>query len=119
MRDGTRSALVVDERLDEGLTERAIAAAGEAPREGRVRAGLEAAVAFAEADPEAARAALWELRGDHAKLARLEACLGVGAERATLALGAAIQLAGAELSSPAPDLHRRLPELQRWLEDDW
>ena len=119
MSESTETALAVESRVDGGLVEWALAAAAEAPRGERVRAGLEAAVAFAESDPEAARAALWALRGNHAALTRLEACLGGGAERATLGLGAAIQLAGAELASPAPDLHRRIPELRRWLEGGW
>lgn len=120
MVESTETVLPIEGRLDEGLIEQAIAAAeGETFSEDRVRAGLEAVVACAEADPDAARAALWELRGDHATLARLEACLGGSRESATLALGAAIQLAAAELASPAPDLRRRLPELARWLERAW
>jgi hypothetical protein len=120
MAESTGTVLLVEGRLNEGLIERAIGAAEEEPfSEDRVRAGLEAVVASAEADPDAARAALWELRGDHATLARLEACLGGSRERAALALGAAIQIAAAELASPDPDLRRRLPELARWLERDW
>lgn len=120
MADSTGTVLLVGGRLDEGLVERAISAAEVEPfSEDRIRAGLEAIAASAEADPEAARAALWELRRDHATLARLEACLGGSRERATLALGAAIQLAAAELASPTPNLRRRLPELARWLELDW
>lgn len=120
MAETTNTALLVAGRLDGGLIERAIAAAEEEPFSAdRIRAGLEAVVACTEADPGAARAALWELRSDHATLARLEACLGEDHERSTLALGAAIQLAAAELASPSPDLRRRLPELARWLERDW
>jgi hypothetical protein len=123
MAESRGTALLAGGGLDKGLVERAMAAAERAPREDWVRAGLETAVACAEEDPAAARAALWELRGDHATLARLEACLtarpGVRSERATLALGAAIQLAAAELASPTPDLRRRLPELARWLRCDW
>lgn len=120
MTESTETVLLVEGRLDEGLVERAIAAAeGEPFSEHRIRAGLEAVVACAEADPRAARAALWKLRSDHATLARLEACLGGSRERATFALGAAIQLAAAELASPTPDLRRRLPELGRWLQGDW
>lgn len=119
MVESMETVLLVEGRLDEGLIERAVAAAEEGPRKERIRAGLEAVVACVEADPDAARAALWELRGDHATLSRLEACLGGSPERAAFALGAAIQLASAELSSPAPDLRRRLPELARWLQHDW
>jgi hypothetical protein len=109
-------ALLLEGRLDDELVERVAAAAAEEPlSEDRIRAALEAVVAWAEADPTAVREALWELRGDHSKLARLEACLGDNPERATLAFGAAIQVAAAELASPTPDLRRRLPELARWL----
>jgi hypothetical protein len=110
---------VLDWEVDEGLVECALAAAAAAPSEVRIRAAVEAVVEFAETDPEAARAALWELRGDHATLALLEAAIGGGAKRATLALGAAIQLASAELASRDTDLRSRLPELMRWLEANW
>jgi hypothetical protein len=119
VREGTRTAPLAEGRLDEGIVKRVIAAAQEAPPDDRVRTGLEAAIAFAETDPAAARAALSQLRGNHATLTRIESCLGGDAERATLALGAAIQVALTELASPAPDLRRRMPELTRWLEGDW
>ena len=118
MREGTRTALLVEGHVHEGFVKRAIAAAEEAPLEERVRAGLEAVVAHAETDPAAARTALSDLRGDHLALGELEACLG-GGEETTLALGAAIQVALRELDSPEPDLRARLPELRRWLERDW
>jgi hypothetical protein len=35
--------------------------------------------------------------------------------RATMRIGAAIHVARAELSSPTPQLRRRLPELLEWL----
>jgi hypothetical protein len=113
------TAPFLEERLSGRFVERVIAAAEEEPEEDRLQAGLEAAVAFAEADPGEARAALCELRGDPEALARLERCLGAGGEGATLALGAAIQLAVSELASPAPDLRSHIPELMRWLESDW
>jgi len=119
MREGTRTALLVEGRVHEGFVKRALAAAKGAPSEDRVRTGLEAAIAAAETDPAAARAALTELRCDHASLRRIESCLGGSEEETTLALGAAIQVALSELYSPQPDLRRRLPELQRWLERDW
>jgi hypothetical protein len=119
MREGTKSALLVEGRLDEEIVELAMSAAEEAPLGDRVKTGLGAVVAFAETDPAAARSGLSDLRANHAVLARLEACLGDRAERATFALGAAIQLALAELDSPRPDLRRRLPELERWLEGEW
>jgi hypothetical protein len=119
MREGTKTALLAEGHVEEGIVKRAIAAAAQVSPEDRVRTGLEAVVDFAETDPVAARAALVALRGDHRALARLEACLRGSAERATLALGAAIQVALTELALPAPDLRRRLPELERWLEGAW
>ncbi|HEX2096570.1 MAG TPA: hypothetical protein VHF50_04310 [Solirubrobacterales bacterium] len=118
MREGTRTALLVEGRVHEGFVKRAIAAAEEAPPEDRVRAGLEAVIAHAETDPAAARSALNDLRTDHQALGELESCLG-GGEETTLALGAAIQVALRELDAPEPDLRSRLPELRRWLERDW
>ncbi len=119
MREGTRTALLVEGRVHEGFVKRALAAAQEASPEDRVRAGLEAAIAYAETDPAAARAALSELRSDPATLRRLESCLGGSEEEATLALGAAIQAALSALASPEPDLRAQLPELRRWLEHGW
>jgi hypothetical protein len=110
---------VVEGRLDERLVERALEAASGGSEGERVRSGVETMVEIAEADPAAALEALWRLRYDRAALERLEACLGVSPERATLAVGAAIQLARAELASPAPNLRSRIPELMRWLEGDW
>jgi hypothetical protein len=103
MDKGTEPTAVLDGRLDEGLAERVFAAAAE----------------LAELDPEAVRQALWSLQGDPSALRRLEAGLSLPPERATLALGAAIQLARAELSSAGPDLHGCLPEVRRWLEGRW
>lgn len=119
MREGTRTALLVEERLDEGIVKRVIAAAEEAPPDDRVRAGLEAVVVVAETDPIATRSALLELRTDHQRLAQLEAWLGGDPDRVTFSLGAAIQLVDAELASLAPDLESLVPELLRWLEGDW
>jgi hypothetical protein len=116
MVESREPVLLLEGRRNDGFAERVAAAAEEEPlSEGWIRAGLEAVAAWAEADPGAAGAALRELRGDHAALARLEACLGGSPEHATLALGAAIQTAIAVLASPAPDLRSRLPELARWL----
>ncbi len=119
MREGTRTALLVKGRLDEVFVKRATAAIEEAPPEDRVRAGLAALIEVAETDPAAARLALRELRTDHLRLSRLEAWLGGDPDRATFGLGAAIQLAGTELGSAAPELDRIAPELLRWLEGDW
>jgi|SRR5882672_5579465 len=119
MREGTKTALLVEGQLDEGSVKRAIAITEEAPPESRVRAGLEALIALAETDHATARSALRELRADHLRLNRLEAWLGGDPDRATFGLGAAIQLADTELSSPTPDLEGLVPELLRWLEGDW
>jgi hypothetical protein len=119
MREGTKTVLLVEGQLDEGIVKRAIAAVEEAAPEDRVRAGLEAVIAVAETDPAAARSALIEFRTDHAGLSRLEAWLGGNPTRATFGLGAAIQLAAAELAAPFPDLQSLAPELLRWLEGDW
>jgi hypothetical protein len=119
MREGTKTALLVEGLLDEGIVKRAIAATEEAEPDDRVRAGLEAVIDVAETDPAAARSALREFRTDHARQSRLETWLGGDPDRATFGLGAAIQLADAELASPIPDLQSLVPELLRWLEGDW
>jgi hypothetical protein len=106
-------------RFDEEIVERAISAAREAPLDERVMAGLEAVVEIAESDPAAARSALSGLRGDHAMLTRLEGCLETDPRRATLAVGAALQLALTELALPEPDLRARVPEMERWLKGSW
>lgn len=119
MREGTRTAVLEKGRLDEEFVKRAIAAADEASPPHRVKAGLEALIAMAETDPAAARLALHEFRTDHLRQSRVEAWLGGDPARATFALGAAIQLATAELASEEPDLARIEPDLLRWLEGDW
>jgi hypothetical protein len=119
MREGTKTALLVEGRLDEVFVKRASAAAAEASPECRVRAGLEALIGTAETDPAAARSALHELRADHLRLGRLEAWLGGDPDRATFGLGAAIQIADTELALAAPDLDRLVPDLLRWLEGEW
>jgi hypothetical protein len=119
MEEGTRSALLVEGQLDEEIVERAASAAHEAPLDERVIAGLEAVVGIAETDPAATRSALSHLRADHEMLGKLEQCLEGRAERATFALGGAIQLALGELASPMPDLRARIPEMERWLKGGW
>lgn len=119
MREGTRTAPLKEGWIDEEIVKRAEAAAEEAPRVERVRAGLAAAIEIAETDPAAARTALLKLRGDHAALTRVEEWLGGDSRRATFGLGAALQVAAGELASSAPDLRSRMPELLRWLEGDW
>jgi hypothetical protein len=119
MREGTRTVLLNKGRLDEEFVKRAIAAVSEGSPRNPLRAGLEALIDLAETDHAAARSALRELRTDHLRLARLEAWLGGDPDRATFALGAAIQLAVAELSADEPDLASIEPDLLRWLEGDW
>ncbi len=119
MREGTRTVLLNKGRLDEEFVKRAIAAASDASPRDRLRAGLEALIDMAEADLAAARSALHELRTDHLRQAQLEAWLGGDPDRATFALGAAIQLAGAELSADEPNLAAIEPDLLHWLEGNW
>jgi hypothetical protein len=119
MTEGRELAAVVDGRLDERMVERALEAAAASPSNERIRNAVETAIEIIEADPDAARDALSSLRGDPAALQRLEAGLGLSPERATLALGAAIKLAIAELNQPDPDLRQRTDELVRWLEGGW
>lgn len=119
MSEGTKTAPPKEGLLGEGFVKRALAAVEEAPPDDRVRTGLEAVIAMAEIDPAAARSALRRLRADHLRRRRLEAWLGGDPDRATFALGAAIQLAGTELASPEPDLDSLTPELLHWLEGEW
>jgi hypothetical protein len=70
---------------------------------------------MAEVDPEGARMALWRLQTDWETLAIMEERLGGEPTQAALRIGAAIQLARAELASPAPQLRRLLPEMLEWL----
>lgn len=119
MREGTRSALLVEGQLDEEIVEAAVSAAREAPLDERVMAGLEAVVDIAETDPAATRSSLTKLRADHAMLAGLEGCLEASEERATLAVGAALQIALTELAQPEPNLRARMPEMARWLKGSW
>jgi hypothetical protein len=119
MRESTRTALLVEGQLDEGIVKRAQAASEEAAPEDRVRAGLEALIAIAETDPASARSVLHQFRTEHRRLSQLEAWLGGDPMRATFALGAALQIADTELASPAPDLEALVPELLHWLEGDW
>jgi len=119
MTEGREVAAVVDGRLDERMVERALQAAAAGPAAERIRNAVETAIEIAEAEPEAAREALSALRGDPVSLKRLEAGLDLDPERATLAVGAAVQLAVTELDSPEPDLRGRTEELLRWLEGGW
>lgn len=119
MTEGRAVSVLVDGRLDERLVERALEAAAFAPEDERIREAVATVVDVSELDPEGTREALWSLRGDPEALERLEACLELSSARATLALGAAIQICSAELSSLEPDLRERTAELLRWLEGAW
>jgi hypothetical protein len=119
MTEGRELAAVVDGRLDERMVERALEAAAAAAPAERIRNAVETVIEIVEAEPEAAREALLALRGDPLALKRLEAGLDMDPERATLAVGAAVQLAVTEMAGPAPDLRSRTEELLRWLEGDW
>jgi hypothetical protein len=119
VREGTRTALLAEGQIGEEIVKRATAAAEEAAPGERVRAALQTAIEMAETDPAAARSALLDLRADHARLVRLETWLGGDPDRTTFGLGAAIQLAETELSSPVPDLDSLMPDLLRWLEGEW
>jgi len=119
MTEGRAVSAVLDGRLDERLVERALEAPLDASPALQIRDAVEKAIDIAESDPAGAREALWSLRGDRVAMERLEAHLSLSAKRATLALGAALQVAGAELASADPDLRSRAPELLYWLEGAW
>lgn len=119
MTEGRAVSAVVEGRLDERLVERALQAAAFAPEGEQIRDAVETVVDISELDPQGTREALWSLRGDLEALERLEACLKMAPERATLVLGAAIQICSAELASADPALRERIPELLRWLEGAW
>jgi hypothetical protein len=80
-----------------------------------VRSGVEAAVAMAEINPVGARAVLWRLQGDARAWEMMEEILGGKRTQAAMRIGAALQIARAELMSPTPQLKGRLPELMEWL----
>jgi hypothetical protein len=107
-----RLVIVPDDRYAAAFA-RVCEAAERAPEP--LRAGVEALVAIAELNPEGAREGLWRLQGDWETLKLLEPHVGGGSVQAALRLGAAIQLARAELGSPTPQLRQRLPELMEWL----
>lgn len=119
MRDARDVGAVLDGQLDERLAERVLDAAETAAPGEEVHDAVTTLVEIAEIDPEGTRDALWALRGDPEALTRLEAQLRLSPRQATLALGGAIQVACAALSSPEPDLASHLEELVRWLEGSW
>jgi len=105
--------------LDGRFVDQVIAAATEAPEGGEVHDTVMRVVECAERDPQGTKEALWALRADTGALRSLEDGLGLAPDRATLALGGAIQLASSELASADPNLRGRMPELMRWLEGGW
>jgi hypothetical protein len=119
MTEGREPGVLLEGDLDERLLERAFEAAAASPPAERVRSAVETAIEIVETDPRGAQEALSALRGDPGKLQRLERGLSMSPERATLAVGAAVQLAIAELGSGKPDLRARTEELVRWLEGNW
>jgi hypothetical protein len=119
MTKGREPAALVDSRLDERIVERALESAPAGPPTERIRNAVESAIDIANAHPDAALTALLALRGNPAALERLEGRLKMSPERATLAVGGAIQIVVAELSSATPNLQARTDELLRWLEGDW
>ncbi len=119
MSEGREVATVLDRRFDERLLDPVLAAATRVAARQKIRVAVETALELSEANPEAAREAFTTLRSDPLALQRLEAGLELSPERATLALGAAIQLAINELSTPEPDLRGIAEEMVRWLEGAW
>ncbi len=113
MRESREALLIVPDACYPDAVARAFEAADHSTEP--VQAGIEAVIAMAELNPEGARAALWRLQTDWPTLKRLEEHVGGQPTQAALRVGAAIQLARAELSSPAPQLRQRLPELLEWL----
>ncbi len=119
MSDGREVAAVLDGRVEERLVDRVLEVAADAPPGERIRDVVAKLVEIAALDPDGTRESLRALRADAEALQRLERGLGLSPDRATLALGGAIQLVGAELASDEPDLGSRAPELARWLEGSW
>ncbi len=112
MKGRERLLIVPDDRYADGWSE-VYDAADTAPDQ--LRAGVEAIVELSEANPVSVREGLWRLQADWKTRKLLEPYIGGDPDWAALRLGAAIQLARAELAMPNPQLRRRLPELMRWL----
>ena len=64
MTEGREQGAVLEGGLDERLVRRALEAPADGPRAERVHNAVETALNIVEADPQAAREALCELRGD-------------------------------------------------------
>jgi hypothetical protein len=114
VRKSREALLIVSDAYYPDAVARATAAADNSSEP--VLAAIEAAVAMAEVNPEAARVALWRLQTDWKTLALMEERLGGEPTQAALKIGAAIHLARTELASPSPQLRQRLiPEMMEWL----
>ena len=117
--EGREPGAVLDRAVDERFVERVAEAAADAPEGDEVHEAISRLIDLAEQDPDGTREALWALRGNTSALEGLENGLRLAPDRATMALGGAIQLASTELASDDPDLRGRMPELVRWLEGGW
>ncbi|HEV7482325.1 MAG TPA: hypothetical protein VGO13_04430 [Solirubrobacterales bacterium] len=114
MRKSREALLIVSDACYPNAVARATAAADSSSEP--VLAAVEAVVTMAEVDPEGTRMGLWRLQTDWETLALMEERLGGEPTQAALKIGAAIQLARAELASPSPQLRQRLiPEMMEWL----
>jgi alkanesulfonate monooxygenase SsuD/methylene tetrahydromethanopterin reductase-like flavin-dependent oxidoreductase (luciferase family) len=113
VRESREALAVVEDGCTLGDITAAVDAAERSPEP--LRTNLEAIVELSEEDAEEARQALWRLQADWPTLERLERQVGGQPEQAALRVGAAIHLARAELSSPAPQLRQRMPELLEML----
>jgi hypothetical protein len=105
--------------VDDRIVDQVMEAATGAPAGDELHDAVMRIVEIAEQNPAKTREALWALRGDADALQGLEHGLSLEADRATLALGGAIQLASTELASDRPNLRGRAPELVRWLKGSW
>jgi hypothetical protein len=117
--DGREVTAVLDGRTDEPLASRVLEAAADAAPGERINDAVAEVAEIAAMDPDGTLEALRALRADAEAMEGLEQGLDLSPERATLALGGAIQLAIGEMASEDPDLSSRAAELVRWLEGSW
>ncbi len=110
---------VLEGRAEERFLDRVLEAAALATSSERVHDVVAKLVEIAALDPIGTLECLRALQVGAEVLQGLERELDLSPDRATLALGGAIQLASAELASDDPDLGSRTEELERWLEGSW